>query len=116
MTWDSASASCYSSQSNRPGILPPISGLTSFRFFCHAQRVTDSRHDFAVRLQRPPTETMQRFGSMVVLVGGMALAGAFIPGVTLAALILAVIGLVLGIVGSVMAKAAQTSSEANRNG
>lgn len=41
---------------------------------------------------------MKRFGSMVVLVSGVALAGAFVPGITLYALILAVIGLALGIV------------------
>ena len=40
---------------------------------------------------------MKRFGSMVVLVGGMALAGAFILGLTFAALILAILGLALGI-------------------
>jgi hypothetical protein len=45
---------------------------------------------------------MKRFGSMVVLVGGMALAGAFIPGITLGALILAVVGLVLGIACLIM--------------
>jgi len=40
---------------------------------------------------------MQRFGSMVVLVGAVALVAAFVPGVTFFALILAVFGLALGI-------------------
>jgi hypothetical protein len=41
---------------------------------------------------------MQRFGSMVVMLGAVALVGAFIPGVTFFALILALVGLALGIV------------------
>ena len=41
---------------------------------------------------------MMRFGTMVLLTSVVALAGAFIPGVTLFALVLAVIGLALGIV------------------
>jgi hypothetical protein len=40
---------------------------------------------------------MQRLGSMVVLVGAVALVGAFIPGVTFFALLLAIVGLALGI-------------------
>ncbi|MHA6669556.1 hypothetical protein ACX3O0_11880 [Homoserinimonas sp. A447] len=59
--------------------------------------MTDSRRDYAVGVQRPSTATMRRFGSMVILVGGVALIGAFIPGVTLTALIVAVLGLALGI-------------------
>lgn len=46
----------------------------------------------------PPSATMRRFGFVVVLVGAVALIGAFIPGLTIVALILAVIGLGLGIV------------------
>lgn len=41
---------------------------------------------------------MRRFGSMVVLLGGIALIGALIPSITIVALILAVVGLALGIV------------------
>jgi hypothetical protein len=59
--------------------------------------VTDSRQDYAVGVQGPPTATMKRFGSMVVLVSVIALVGAFIPGITLFALVLAVVGLALGI-------------------
>lgn len=59
--------------------------------------MTDSRRDLVGVTQRPPTTTMQRFGSMVVLVSAIALVGAFIPGVTFVALILAIVGLVLGI-------------------
>jgi hypothetical protein len=59
--------------------------------------VTDSRHDFAVGVQGPTTTTMQRFGSMVVLLSGVALIAAFVPGVTLIALIMAVFALALGI-------------------
>jgi hypothetical protein len=40
---------------------------------------------------------MQRFGSMVVLLSGVALIAAFIPGVTLMALVIAVLALALGI-------------------
>jgi hypothetical protein len=40
---------------------------------------------------------MHRFGSMVVLVGAVSLVGAFIHGIALFALVLAVIGLALGI-------------------
>lgn len=41
---------------------------------------------------------MNRFGSMVVLVGAVALVAAFIPGFTLAALLVGVLALALGIV------------------
>lgn len=41
---------------------------------------------------------MRRFGFMVVLVGAIALVGAFIPGVTVFVLVLAVVGLALGII------------------
>ena len=41
---------------------------------------------------------MQRFGSMVVLAGAIALVGAFIPGITFFALLLGLAGLALGIV------------------
>ena len=51
-----------------------------------------------MEIQGAPTATMRRFGSMVILVSVVALVGAFIPGITLFALILAVIGLALGIV------------------
>jgi hypothetical protein len=40
---------------------------------------------------------MQRFGSMVVLLSAVALIAAFIPGVTLIALVVAVLALALGI-------------------
>jgi hypothetical protein len=60
--------------------------------------MTDSQRDYMVRVRRAPTETMKRFGSMVVLVSAVALIGAFIPGVTLFALVLGVLGLALGIV------------------
>lgn len=59
--------------------------------------MTDSTRDVVGGTQRPPTATMQRFGSMVVLVGVVALVGAFIPGVTFFALLLAVLALALGI-------------------
>ena len=60
--------------------------------------MTDSQRDYMLRVRRATTETMKRFGTMVVLVSVIALIGAFIPGMTLFALIIGVIGLVLGIV------------------
>jgi len=40
---------------------------------------------------------MRRLGTMVVLLSGIALVGAFIPGITLIALVVAVVSLALGI-------------------
>lgn len=41
---------------------------------------------------------MSRFGSMVLFAGALALVAAFIPGFTIAALLVGVLGLALGIV------------------
>lgn len=59
--------------------------------------MTDSRREVYLGVQRTPSLTMQRFGSLVVVVSVVALAGAFVPGVTLFALVLGVAGIALGL-------------------
>lgn len=45
---------------------------------------------------------MRRYASMVVLLGAAGLVGAFVPGVTLVALLVALIGLGLGVFGLII--------------